>query len=76
MSQPTNNNILTWYVLFFPQVDYVDTSQNTVNLKLIPRIDYTKMRGTLKSHTDDKRKRTRRPPQKLFDIDAVKAIGG
>ena len=58
------------------QVDYVDASQNTVNLKLIPRIDYSKMRGTLKAQSDDKRKKNRRPPQKLFDIDAVKAIGG
>ena len=30
------------------QVDYVDASQNTVHLKLIPRIDYTRMWGALK----------------------------
>ena len=33
--------------------------------------------GTLRSvAADDKRKRNPRPPQKLFDVDAVRAIGG
>lgn len=61
------------------QVDYVDASQNTVHLKLIPRIDYTRMRGALKSsqpENDLKRKKPRRPAQKLFDTDAIRAIGG
>jgi len=31
------------------QVDYVDLAQNTVHLKLLPRIDYTKLRGALRS---------------------------
>lgn len=31
------------------QVDYVDVAQNEVHLKLLPRIDYTRMRGALKS---------------------------
>lgn len=30
------------------QVDYVDTSQNNVSLKLLPRIDYSRMRGALR----------------------------
>lgn len=59
------------------QVDYVESSQNNVHLKLIPRIDYTKMRGTLRTaQTDDKRKKVPRPSQKLFDIEAIRAIGG
>ena len=59
------------------QVDFIEPSQNSVHLKLIPRIDYTKMRGTLRSvSSDDKRKRNPRPTQKLFDVDAVRAIGG
>lgn len=59
------------------QVDYVDSSQNNVSLKLIPRIDYTKMRGTLRAApTDDKRKKPPRPTQKLFDVEAIRAIGG
>jgi len=31
------------------QVDYVEPLQNVVNLKLLPRIDYTRHRGALKS---------------------------
>ena len=31
------------------QVDYVDLAQNTVHLKMLPRIDYTKLRGALRS---------------------------
>ncbi|XP_054161598.1 transcription elongation factor SPT5-like [Oppia nitens] len=61
------------------QVDYVDTAQNQVHLKLIPRIDYTRLRGALRaasSENENKRKRMKRPPAKLFDIDAIRAIGG
>ena len=39
------------------QVDYVEPSQNQVHLKLIPRIDYSRMRGALrgsKEVSDDK----------------------
>lgn len=31
------------------QVDYVDLAQNLVHLKLLPRIDYTRLRGALRS---------------------------
>lgn len=31
------------------QVDYVDVSANQVSLKLMPRIDYTRLRGALRS---------------------------
>lgn len=31
------------------QVDWVDIAQNKINLKLIPRIDYTKLRGALRN---------------------------
>ncbi|XP_013417126.1 transcription elongation factor SPT5 [Lingula anatina] len=60
------------------QVDYVEPSQNVVHLKLIPRIDYSKMRGVLRSSANEpeKRKRAKRPTQKLFDIDAIRSIGG
>ena len=30
------------------QVDYVDAGQSSVHLKLIPRIDYSRMRGALR----------------------------
>ena len=31
------------------QVDYVETAQNAVHLKLIPRIDYSRPRGVLRT---------------------------
>ncbi|KRY37160.1 Transcription elongation factor SPT5 [Trichinella spiralis] len=59
-------------------VDWVDLSQKSIHLKLIPRIDYTRMRGAMRSagETDAPKKRKARPPAKLFDLDAVRAIGG
>ncbi|XP_048581601.1 transcription elongation factor SPT5 isoform X2 [Nematostella vectensis] len=59
------------------QVDYVNTARNQVTLKMIPRIDYTRTRGIPKSAEDpEKRKRKRKPPQKLFDADSVRSVGG
>jgi len=60
------------------QVDYVNTARNQVTLKIIPRIDYNFKRGDLRAVSDEseKRKRKRRPPQKMFDKDAIQQIGG
>lgn len=60
------------------QVDYVEPSQNVIHLKLLPRIDYTRHRGALKSMQNDveKRKKFRRPQQKLFDVEMIKSVGG
>lgn len=60
------------------QVDYVNTARNQVTLKIIPRIDYNQMRGVMRSVSDEgeKRKRKRKPPQKMFDKEAVQNIGG
>lgn len=60
------------------QVDYVDQAQGQAHLKIIPRIDYKRKRGALRSSEQDaaKRKKFARPPAKLFDLDAIKAIGG
>lgn len=61
------------------QVDYVDLAQNQVHLKLLPRIDYTKLRGALRTTQSDdaaKRKKKVRPPAKPFDPEAIRAIGG
>jgi len=62
------------------QVDYVDPAQGQVHLKLIPRIDYKRKRGALRStnepESSNKRKKTTRPPAKLFDVEAIKQIGG
>lgn len=61
------------------QVDYIDTAGNQVMLRLKPRIDYTKMRGALRTAGEKesgKRSRAKRPPPKLFDPDAIRSIGG
>ncbi|XP_046859961.1 transcription elongation factor SPT5-like [Xenia sp. Carnegie-2017] len=60
------------------QIDYVHPSKNQVTLKMIPRIDYTKPRGSkaLESQEQEKKKRFRRPPQKLFDAEALRSNGG
>lgn len=62
------------------QVDYVDLAQNQVHLKLLPRIDYTRLRGALRTtqnEADDaKRKKKRRPVAKPFDPEAIRSIGG
>ncbi|BET00579.1 Transcription elongation factor [Nesidiocoris tenuis] len=62
------------------QVDYVDLAQNQVHLKLLPRIDYTKLRGALRTtqaqDNDLKRKKRSRPPAKPFDSQAIREIGG
>ena len=61
------------------QVDYVDVAQNQVHLKLIPRIDYSRPRGALRTAQSDseaKKKKKIRPAPKLFDLEAIRAIGG
>ena len=61
------------------QIDYVDLAQNQVHLKLLPRIDYQRMRGALrdpKQDADLKRKKKRRPPAKAFNPDEIRNIGG
>ncbi|KAH3888745.1 transcription elongation factor SPT5-like [Dreissena polymorpha] len=59
------------------QVDYVENSQNACHLKLLPRIDYTRMRGVMRnSQPDNQKQKKRRPAQKLFNVDQVKQIGG
>ena len=61
------------------QVDYVDMAQNTVHLKLLPRIDYTRPRGALRtanSDADSKRKKKKRPMAALFDPEKIRSIGG
>lgn len=58
------------------QVDFINVAQNYVHLKLIPRVDYTRKRGALRSTEQEKRKKSRKPAPKLFDIDAIRALGG
>uniref|UniRef100_UPI00358F343B transcription elongation factor SPT5-like isoform X2 n=1 Tax=Myxine glutinosa TaxID=7769 RepID=UPI00358F343B len=59
------------------QVDFVEPSQNTIGLKLIPRIDYERIKSRM-SMKDwfAKRKRFKRAPQRLFDVDKIRSCGG
>ena len=49
-----------------------------MSLKLLARIDYSRMRGALRTTAADdfKRKKFKRPPAKLFDPEKIRAIGG
>ncbi|VDN00933.1 unnamed protein product [Thelazia callipaeda] len=59
------------------QVDWVDVAHNKAYLKLIPRIDYTRMRGALRAPDEPRLvKMKRRPQARLFDVDRIKEIGG
>ncbi|NIG59893.1 hypothetical protein BU61_3499 [Pontoporia blainvillei] len=95
------------------QVDYVEPSQNTISLKMIPRIDYDRIKArmslvswgcaasgergclipllvakplslTLPTHAPfptqkdwfAKRKKFKRPPQRLFDAEKIRSLGG
>ncbi|VDM08812.1 unnamed protein product [Wuchereria bancrofti] len=57
------------------QVDWVDVAHNKVYLKLVPRIDYTRMRGALRA-PDEPRfvKMKRRPQARLFDVERIKQL--
>ncbi len=55
----------------------MDSSRNQLVLKMIPRIDYTRKRGVLRSTDEEGRKRRRgRLPTKLFDPEAIRWVGG
>ncbi|MGH0148415.1 UNVERIFIED_CONTAM: hypothetical protein FKN15_014145 [Acipenser sinensis] len=55
------------------QVDYVEPSQNTISLKMIPRIDYDRIKARM-SLKDwfAKRKKFKRPPQRLFNDEKIR----
>uniref|UniRef100_A0A3P9NKA0 Transcription elongation factor SPT5 n=1 Tax=Poecilia reticulata TaxID=8081 RepID=A0A3P9NKA0_POERE len=58
------------------QVDYVEPSQNTISLKMIPRIDLDRIKAKM-SLKDwfAKRKKFKRPAQRLFDAEKI-SLGG
>ncbi|KAF1482836.1 Transcription elongation factor SPT5, partial [Eudyptula minor novaehollandiae] len=60
-----------------PQVDYVEPSQNQISLKMIPRIDFDRIKARM-SLKDwfAKRKKFKRPPQRLFDAEKIRSLGG
>lgn len=55
-------------------MDYVDTSRNQVVLKMIPRIDYTRVRGEKRGEGDRVAKKKRRPPAKFFDPELIRWV--
>uniref|UniRef100_A0A7N8WYM5 Transcription elongation factor SPT5 n=1 Tax=Mastacembelus armatus TaxID=205130 RepID=A0A7N8WYM5_9TELE len=59
------------------QVDYVEPSQNTISLKMIPRIDLDRIKAKM-SLKDwfAKRKKFKRPAQRLFDAEKIRSLGG
>uniref|UniRef100_A0A8C2WUV4 Transcription elongation factor SPT5 n=1 Tax=Cyclopterus lumpus TaxID=8103 RepID=A0A8C2WUV4_CYCLU len=59
------------------QVDYVEPSQNTISLKMIPRIDLDRIKAKM-SLKDwfAKRKKFKRPTQRLFDAEKIRSLGG
>uniref|UniRef100_A0A8B9NCB1 Transcription elongation factor SPT5 n=1 Tax=Accipiter nisus TaxID=211598 RepID=A0A8B9NCB1_9AVES len=59
------------------QVDYVEPSQNQISLKMIPRIDFDRIKARM-SLKDwfAKRKKFKRPLQRLFDAEKIRSLGG
>ena len=41
--------LVTFVVYVCLQVDYVEPSQNIVHLKMIPRVDYSQLRGIMRT---------------------------
>ncbi|TKR68130.1 hypothetical protein L596_024159 [Steinernema carpocapsae] len=69
----------TMYKGDLAQVDWVNGPENKINLKLIPRIDYTKKRGALREPGERKRGFIgfkNRPPLKMFDAAKLRDLGG
>jgi len=60
------------------QVDDIDRGGNEVMLKLVPRIDYTRLRGPLRGQEEERgiTRRKGRPPAALFNPDKIRSIGG
>ena len=57
------------------QVDYLDSSHNQAVLQMIPRVDYNRKRGHLRSHDGNEVQKTRcHPPHKLFDAQAIRYV--
>uniref|UniRef100_A0A8D0DSV1 Transcription elongation factor SPT5 n=1 Tax=Salvator merianae TaxID=96440 RepID=A0A8D0DSV1_SALMN len=59
------------------QVDYVEPSQNQISLKMIPRIDFDRIKARMsQKEWFAKRKKFKRPPQRLFDAEKIRSLGG
>ena len=62
------------------QIDYVEHNQNKVVCKMLPRVDYKKVKSMYKDREPVQSRSGRsakgRPAQKLFDADLVRSLGG
>lgn len=61
------------------QIDFVEHNNNKVLCKMMPRIDYKKVKSMYKDREPVQRYRRSakgRPPQRLFDVDLVRSLGG
>uniref|UniRef100_A0A3P8WG91 Transcription elongation factor SPT5 n=1 Tax=Cynoglossus semilaevis TaxID=244447 RepID=A0A3P8WG91_CYNSE len=58
------------------QVDYVELSQNTISLKMIPRIDLDRIKAKMSLKDWFAKKKYKRPPQRLFDTEKIRSLGG
>ncbi|XP_008336159.2 transcription elongation factor SPT5-like [Cynoglossus semilaevis] len=54
------------------QVDYVELSQNTISLKMIPRIDLDRIKAKMSLKDWFAKKKYKRPPQRLFDTEKIR----
>ena len=56
----------------------MDLQQNMVHLKMLPRIDYTRLRGALRTGpiSEAEKKKKKKPLAKLFDPEKIRSIGG
>ncbi|KAK0412800.1 hypothetical protein QR680_006417 [Steinernema hermaphroditum] len=69
----------TMYKDDLAEVDWVDHGQGKINVRLVPRIDYTRKRGELRDAHEQRRTyrgQNFRPPQALFDAQKIREIGG
>lgn len=59
------------------QVDYLEQNQNKALCKVMPRVDYNKVRAVYREKDTAKNKKKKgRPVAKLFDADLVRSLGG
>lgn len=69
--------VKTQYKGDLARVDSVDVASNRVYLILVPRIDYTKMRGGMRDKDGPPQNKSKRiPAPRLFDVEKIKKIGG
>lgn len=56
------------------QVDFVDMAKNEVRLKLLPRIDYTRLKTTQSNMNGEEHEIEERPAAKPFDPESIRLV--